>query len=259
MTEDRKSRTAIIAGGTSGIGLSIVQRLLDLGYRVAAFGHTESASQAARSSLGEALGSGRALIEKVDVKYPQDVHQFCEKVNSVWGGADTLVYCVGISPKDPKGNARRLGDVQAGEWDEVIATNLTGAFLCTRATIGAMASRGFGRIVLIGSLAARTRPQVAGVAYTVSKAGLGGLARALVSEFAGKGVTVNVVAPGRIISPMSGSPESPVNIEAMKRIPTGRLGVAEDVSAAVAFLVSEEASFINGAILDVNGGEFVPT
>lgn len=68
-----------------------------------------------------------------------------------------------------------------------------------------------------------------------------------------------MIAPGRIITPMSGSPESPVNIEAMKRIPAGRLGVADDVSAAVAFLVSEEASFINGAILDVNGGEFVPT
>ncbi|KQR36092.1 3-oxoacyl-ACP reductase FabG [Agrobacterium cavarae] len=259
MTEDRKSRTVIVAGGTSGIGLSIVQRLLGLGYRVAAFGHTESASQVARSTLAEALASGRALIEKVDVKSQREINQFCQKVNTVWGSADTMVYCVGISPKDANGNAMRFGDVQVGEWDEVIATNLTGAFLCTRATIGPMAIKGFGRIVLIGSLAARTRPQVAGVAYTVSKAGLGGLARALVSEFASKGVTVNVIAPGRIITPMSGSPESPVNIEAMKRIPAGRLGVADDVSAAVAFLVSEEASFINGAILDVNGGEFVPT
>lgn len=259
MTEHRKSRIAIVAGGTSGIGLSVVQRLLDLGYRVASFGHTESASLAARSTLDDALASGRALIEKVDVKSRAEVNQFCHKVSTIWGSADTLVYCVGISPKDPKGNARRFGDVRAGEWDEVIATNLTGAFLCTQATIGPMASKGFGRIVLIGSLAARTRPQVAGTAYTVSKAGLGGLARALVNEFAREGVTVNVVAPGRIVTPMSGSPESPINIEARKRIPTGRLGLAEDVSATVAFLVSEEASFINGAILDVNGGEFVPT
>ncbi|WP_284760012.1 3-oxoacyl-ACP reductase FabG [Agrobacterium sp. fls2-241-TYG-188a] len=259
MIEPRERRTAIVAGGTSGIGLSVVQRLLDLGYRVAAFGHTESASQAARSTLGEALASGRALIGKVDVKAPREVTLFCQTVGTVWGSADTMVYCVGISPKDANGSARRFGDVHVSEWDEVIATNLTGAFLCAQATIGAMASKGFGRIVLIGSLAARTRPRVAGVAYAVSKAGLGGLARALVSEFASAGVTVNVVAPGRIMTPMSGSPISLINIEAMKRIPTGRLGVTEDVSAAVAFLVSEEASFINGAILDVNGGEFVPT
>ncbi len=259
MIEPRERRTAIVAGGTSGIGLSIVQRLLDLDYRVAAFGHTESASQAARSTLSGALASGRALIGKVDVKFPREVALFCQKVSTVWGSADTLVYCVGISPKDANGVARKFGDVQVSEWDEVLATNLTGAFLCTQATIGPMVSKGFGRIVLIGSLAARTRPQVAGVAYTVSKAGLGGLARALVSEFASGGVTVNVVAPGRIITPMSGSPTSPTNIEARKRIPTGRLGIAEDVSATVAFLVSEEAGFINGAILDVNGGEFVPT
>lgn len=259
MTEHRKIRTAIVAGGTSGIGLSIVQRFLDLGYRVAAFGHTEGASQAARSTLREALASGRALIEKVDVKSRQEVNQFCQNVSTIWGSADTMVYCVGISPKDSNGIAVRFEGVQVGEWDEVVATNLTGAFLCTQATIGPMTREGFGRIVLIGSLAARTRPQVAGVAYTVSKAGLGGLARALVSEFASKGVTVNVVAPGRIVTPMSGSPTSATNIEAMKRIPAGRLGVVEDVSATVAFLVSEEAGFINGAVLDVNGGEFVPT
>uniref|UniRef100_UPI003101987F SDR family NAD(P)-dependent oxidoreductase n=1 Tax=Neorhizobium sp. EC2-8 TaxID=3129230 RepID=UPI003101987F len=130
--------------------------------------------------------------------------------------------------------------------------------VCCQAIAPAMASQGHGRIIFIGSVAARTMPRVAGASYVVSKAGLAGLARALVNEYAGQGVTVNTVSPGRVLTEMTMPSNSPANQAALVRIPAGRLGLPEDVAAAVEFLTSASASFINGAILDVNGGEFLP-
>jgi 3-oxoacyl-[acyl-carrier protein] reductase len=122
----------------------------------------------------------------------------------------------------------------------------------------AMKAAGYGRIVLVGSVAARTTPKIAGAAYVASKAALSGLARSIVTEYAGTGVTVNVIAPGRILTPMTGPAHSAQNQAALQRIPVGRLGDPTDVAAAAAYLASEDAGFINGAILDVNGGEFAP-
>jgi 3-oxoacyl-[acyl-carrier protein] reductase len=115
-----------------------------------------------------------------------------------------------------------------------------------------------GRIVLVGSLAARTLPRIAGAAYVASKSGLAGLARCLVSEYSRYGVTANTVCPGRILSEMTGPAASPTNQAALDRIPVGRLGQPKDVARVVEFLVRPDSDFINGAIVDVNGGEFVP-
>lgn len=258
MTQRNPRRTTIVAGGTSGIGFSIVKRFLHLGYRVATFGHREYAADAARSALAAYVASGDALIECVDVRSQSEIHSFCNLVDTTWQHPDTLVYCAGISPKTASGRASPFVAIDLDEWNEVIATNLTGAMLCSQAVVGNMAKCGFGRIVLIGSLAGRTRPSIAGPAYAASKAGLAGLSRAMVNEFASAGVTVNVVAPGRIITPMSGERASHTNLDALKRIPAGRPGEPDEVAAIVAFLVSEEAGFVNGAVVDINGGEYVP-
>ena len=112
--------------------------------------------------------------------------------------------------------------------------------------------------MLIGSIAGRTIPRIAGAPYVASKAAIAGVARSLVATCRGTEITINVVAPGRIATDMAGDPESAINRGALARIPVGRMGRAEDVAGLVRFLLSSDAGFINGAIIDVNGGEFAP-
>ncbi|WP_312808368.1 3-oxoacyl-ACP reductase FabG [Agrobacterium cavarae] len=258
MIQNNRSRVAVVAGGTSGIGLSVAHHLLGLGDKVALFGHTEGAAEAARSTFRSYIESNSAMVECCDVRNPSEVRGFFKDVEYRWSAPDILVYCAGISPKGPDGSARPFVSIDLDEWKNVLDVNLTGAMLCCQFAIPGMMANGFGRIVLIGSLAGRTRPMIAGAAYAASKAGLGGLARALVSELSSNGITVNVVAPGRIITPMAGSRTSQVNLEAAKRIPAGRAGESDEVAALVGFLISDEAAFINGAIVDINGGEYTP-
>jgi 3-oxoacyl-[acyl-carrier protein] reductase len=115
-----------------------------------------------------------------------------------------------------------------------------------------------GRIVLIGSLAARTVPKIAGASYVAAKSALVGLARSILSEYSPHGITLNTICPGRIISEMSGPPDTPGNRAALTRIPIGRVGEPQDIARVVEFPVRPESDFINGAIIDVNGGEFTP-
>jgi len=258
MKRDRQRRVAVVAGGTSGIGLAVARHLLDTGHKVAVFGQTESAAKSARSFFEAEIASNQLLVGCCDVRNPGEVGDFFHDVETLWSSIALMVYCAGISPKSADGVAKRFTSVDLCEWNDVLAVNLTGAMICCRAALPSMVNQRFGRIVLIGSLAGRTRPMIAGAAYAASKAGLAGLARALVSEFSADGITVNVAAPGRILTPMAGTAETPVNLDAAKRIPSGRLGEAEEVARLVGFLVSDEAGFINGAIIDINGGEYTP-
>jgi len=130
--------------------------------------------------------------------------------------------------------------------------------VCCQCVLPAMAERRYGCIVFIGSLAGRTTPRIAGAAYSASKSALVGFARSIVSEYSQFGVTANTITPGRIVTDMAGPTDSPLNQESLARIPIGRLGRPEDVARAVAFLVAPDADFVNGAVLDLNGGEFTP-
>ena len=156
----------------------------------------------------------------------------------------------------------RVGDspnteVPLAEWNDVLAVNLTGAMVCCQAVLPGMASRRQGRIVFIGSLAGRTTPRIAGASYSASKSGLTGLMRAIVSEHSAAGVTANTICPGRILTEMAGDPRLPANQAALARIPCGRFGQPDDVARLVSFLIADDADFINGATIDLNGGEFV--
>ncbi|NTG02313.1 SDR family oxidoreductase [Agrobacterium rhizogenes] len=251
------SRIAVVTGGTSGIGLATARKLLKAGHRVAVFSHSAKTVADATAMLSAEFGSGRILGRIVDLSDPAAVTRFFDDLSSIWGPVEILVCNAGISPKGPDG-PRRFEDIELQEWNEVLAVNLTGAMLCCQAVVDGTRAAGFGRIILIGSLAGRTRPRIAGGAYTASKAALAGLMRLLVGPFGPFGITVNLVAPGRILTPLTGDPDTPANREAVGRIPSARLGTPEDIAAAIAFLASEEAGFVNGAILDINGGEYAP-
>ncbi|MBY5675741.1 SDR family oxidoreductase, partial [Rhizobium leguminosarum] len=222
------------------------------------FSHGEASVMAAGAALAEAFGPERSLARRVDLREPSAISSFFGEVARDLGTPGILVCNAGISPKGPDGPLN-VSDLTLEEWNDVLAVNVTGTMLCCRAVLPGMKKSGFGRIILIGSLAGRTRPRIAGASYATSKAALSGLSRVLVSEYGPYGITSNVVAPGRILTPLTGSPESKINVDALARIPAGRLGIPEDVAAVIAFLVSEDAGFVNGAIIDVNGGEFAPS
>lgn len=251
------SPITVVTGGTSGIGLACAQKFLTNGHRVAIFSQQASRVAEARSSLVDRFGKDHVYAETVDIRQRTDVKRFMANVRDRWGAPSILVCSAGFSPKR-SGTRLRFHEIPLDEWNDVLAVNLTGAMICCQMVAPAMASQGYGRIVFIGSVAARAMPRIAGASYVASKAGLAGLARTLVNEYASLGVTVNTVAPGRILTEMTMPEDSPVNHSALSRIPAGRLGQPDDIAAAVEFLASSSAGFINGAVLDVNGGEFLP-
>ncbi|MDK4732026.1 3-oxoacyl-ACP reductase FabG [Rhizobium sp. CNPSo 3490] len=252
------ARVAVISGGTTGIGLATAFRLLSAGHRVAVFSHGEASVTAARAALAGAFGSGMSLARQVDIREPAAIRDFFSEVADVLGVPEILVCNAGISPKGPEGPPD-VANLSLEEWNDVLTVNLTGSMLCCQAVLPAMKEKGYGRIIFVGSLAGRTRPRIAGASYVASKAALSGLSRVLVSQYAQYGITSNVVAPGRILTPLTGSPETKTNIDALTRIPAGRLGDPDEVAAVIAFLATEDAGFVNGAIIDVNGGEFAPS
>lgn len=258
MTPTDRERIAVITGGSSGIGLAVVSRLLARGYRVGFFGQNDIHVATAQARLAREFDRNTFFGQPADVTSPHDLEAFLTKIGDRFGPPDTLVCSAGISPKGPHG-AIAFDRIPLSEWNNVMAVNLTGAMMCCQKVLPFMMQHRFGRIVFIGSLAGRTRPHIAGAAYSTSKAALSGLARSLVAAVAKTGVTVNTIAPGRIVTDMTGDARTPANRDALKRIPIGRLGHPNDIAAAVEFLVSPDAGFINGAIIDVNGGEFTPT
>ena len=247
---------AVVTGGSGGIGLATVERLLDAGWRVGIFSQQGDRVEAAVAALAERGFSDRVHGETVDLRDAGQIASFFSDLEGRWGEVTALVCNAGFSPKGPNGRVA-IADIDPQEWDDVLRVNLTGAFHCCRAVLPGMVRRGIGRIVLIGSVAGRTLPRIAGASYVASKGALAGFARSIVSEYGGQGVTANTVCPGRILSEMTGSPDTPGNRAALERIPIGRLGHPDDVSRVVEFLVRRESDFINGAIIDVNGGEFV--
>ncbi len=248
---------AVITGASSGIGLATADALLRAGYRVAFFSHQAERVEAAARALSASYGTERIRSAVVDLRDPETVRRFFSDLAAHWPTPSVLVCNAGYSPKR-NGGRIPIAEIDLADWNEVLGINLTGALVCCQCVLPAMAQRRYGRIVFIGSLAGRTMPRIAGASYTASKSGLAGLARSIVSEYSQFGIAANTITPGRIVTDMTGPTDSLINKEALTRIPIGRLGRAEDIARAVAFLVAPDADFLNGAVLDVNGGEFTP-
>jgi 3-oxoacyl-[acyl-carrier protein] reductase len=249
-----EGRTAIITGAARGIGLAIARRFLEEGAAVILSDIDSTGLSKAIGGLGHL--SERAAAIACDVAREESVNRLVNETVERFGGVDILVNNAGISPKH-EGRKTPVAETSAAEWQRVLDVNLSGAFLCSRACLAPMRRRRWGRIVNIASMAGRTKAEIAGAHYAASKAGMMGLARTLAAEVGRDGITVNCIAPGRIVTPMAEEVPAEVNQAALARIPVGRLGTPEDVAAAVAFLASEQAGFISGVTLDVNGGAFM--
>jgi 3-oxoacyl-[acyl-carrier protein] reductase len=153
-------------------------------------------------------------------------------------------------------NVPWFSQMSSQEWARVIDVNLSSPFFLMQLLAPSMISNGYGRIINVGSLAGRAVPMIAGPHYAASKAGLVGLTRAAARDLAPYGVTVNCIAPGRVLSDLTGPAEAAVNRSALARIPVGRFGTAEEVACLAAFLASPGESVITGATIDITGGEF---
>jgi acetoacetyl-CoA reductase len=236
------AKTALVTGGTRGIGEAISVALKEAGYQVAAnYGGNDQAA---------ALFTERTAIPayKFDVADFDAVADGIRRIEEDLGPVDVLINNAGIT-RD--GTLHKMGHEQ---WQQVIDTNLGSCFNCARAVIDGMRERGFGRIVNIGSINGQAG-QYGQVNYAAAKSGIHGFTKALAQEGAAKGITVNAVAPGYVDTEMVRAVPENVLQKIIARIPVGRLGKPEDIARSVLFLVADEAGFITGTTLSVNGGQ----
>jgi 3-oxoacyl-[acyl-carrier protein] reductase len=247
-------RVVLVTGGATGIGFAIVRRFLAEGCRVAFVARRAEHVERALDDLGR--DEDRLVADTVDVTRQEDMAGFIDRLRKQWDEIAILVNNAGISPKRKDANAPWLLQTSLEEWEQVIDVNLSGSFILTRLVAPAMIAQRHGRIINIGSVAGRTMPLIAGPHYAASKAGLVGFTRAAARDLAPYGITVNCIAPGRILGKMMGSPEEATNRAALGRIPLGRFGTAEEVADIACYLASPSAGFITGATVDITGGEF---
>ena len=240
-----KNRVALVTGASQGIGRATALALAQAGARVAAA--ARNIGNIADVVAEIAAAGGEAISVPMDVADAEQVKAGFHHTIEKFGKLDILVNNAAIT-RDAL--AVRM---KADDWDAVLRTNLTGAHLCAQQALSVMMRARYGRIINVTSVVAETG-NPGQVNYVAAKAGLIGLTRALAVEIASRNITVNAVAPGFIVSPMTDPLPQEVKDGLLARIPMGRMGTDAEVAAAIVFLASEEAGYITGAVLDVNGG-----
>jgi len=240
-----KDKVALVTGASQGIGRATSLALAEAGAKVAiAARNTEKLASLAAEI---AAAGGEALVVPMDVADAAQVKTGFQQLLAKFGKLDILVNNAAIT-RDTLALRMKLED-----WDAVLRTNLTGAHLCIQQALGAMLKQRAGRIINLTSVVAETGN--AGQAnYVASKAGLIGLTRAIAIEVASRNITVNAVAPGFIATPMTDPLSQELKDKMKSLIPLGRFGTDRDVAAAIIFLASDEAGYITGQVLGVNGG-----
>ncbi len=242
-------QASIVTGGAQGIGLAIAARLAAEGSALLiADLNAEGAERAARSL---SASGATALAIGADVTSGEGRARIVSAALERHGRIDVLVNNAGILPRVP------LMEVTPEVWHRTMQVNLDAAFFCSQAVLPAMREQGRGRIINISSMSARTGGQASPPHYATSKTGLVGMTRALARVVGAWGVTVNAVAPGMIDTEMLAALTPEQRQWWLEQIPLARLGTPEDVAAAVAFLASDDAAYITGTTLDVNGGYFM--
>jgi 3-oxoacyl-[acyl-carrier protein] reductase len=243
------TQVAVVTGGTRGIGLSVAKRLAVDGYDLLISYRGDDA--VAESAKNELAATGRRVeVIAADVSTADGAGQVIETAMERLGKIDALINNAGIT------RDALLMRMSEEDWDAVLATNLKGAFLCSKAAVRPMLRQRSGRIVNITSVVGLVGN--AGQAnYAAAKAGLVGLTKSIAKEVGSRGITVNAVAPGFIETRLTDVLPEEMKEMLLKNTPLGRFGTPEDVAGAVAFLVSEDAGFITGHVLTVDGGLFM--
>ena len=239
------ARVALVTGGTRGIGAAISMALKEAGYSVAAnYGGNDEAANAFKAETG-------IPVFKFDVSDAAACEAGIRTITSELGPVEILVNNAGITRDG------MFHKMSFDQWSAVMRTNLDSMFTCTRPLIEGMRERGFGRIIIISSINGQ-KGQMGQANYSAAKAGVIGFAKALAQENANKGITVNAICPGYIGTEMVQAIDPEIlKAKIIPLIPVGRLGTPEEIARTVAFLASEDGSFITGSTLSINGGQYM--
>jgi 3-oxoacyl-[acyl-carrier protein] reductase len=241
-----EGKVAIVTGGARGIGYAISTTLANRGADIVIADLQADLAEKSASELGAATGR-RTLAAAVNVADPANVNSMVEKALTEYGHIDILVNNAGIT------RDKLIMRMEEADWDMVIDVNLKGAFNCCKAVFRPMMKQRYGRIVNISSVSGQAG-QTGQANYSASKAGLIGLTKALAREFASRSITVNAVAPGFIPTVLTQDLAPELKEAILKATPLGRMGTPEEIAYAVAFLASDEAAYITGQVLAVDGG-----
>jgi 3-oxoacyl-[acyl-carrier protein] reductase len=241
-------RIALVTGASQGIGRACALELARAGATVALAARNEAKLAEAVAEIESAGGKGAAFA--LDIASEESIKTAAKAVIERFGKVEILVNCAGITRDTLMLRMKRA------DWDDVLGTNLTGAFLLTQAVLSSMLRNRWGRIVNISSVVGETG-QAGQVNYAASKAGLIGMTRSIAREVASRGITVNAVAPGYIETPMTAVLSEELRKTMITSIPLGRPGTDMEVAQSVVFLASDAGAYITGHVLDVNGGMFM--
>ena len=246
------NRVALITGATGAIGMALARTFAAHGADLAL---TDAVTIGADALVQELRSLGRAVIfVQMDVTSRSAVTAAVQAVEAAFGRIDILINNAGVSIYGP------IDTINYADWQKVISVNLTGTFLCTQVVVEGMKARRYGRIVNIGSLAGKVGGpltpfgQMGSPGYAASKGGVMAMTKNLAKNFGPYGITINALAPGPIVTPMIASVKPELLEFLIGLVPLGRLGQPQDVANAAAFLASDEASWITGHWLDVDGG-----
>ena|ERR1700735_3750126 len=243
-----EGKTALVTGASQGIGRACAIELAKAGARLALAARNESKLTEVAAEITAAGGTAQTFV--IDMADEESIKAGAKAALAAFGTIDILVNNAGIT-KDTL-----LLRMKRADWDSVLSTNLTGIYVLTQALVSSMMKARWGRIINMTSIVGETG-QAGQANYAASKAGLTGFTKAIARELASRGITSNAVAPGYIETAMTGVLE-PKQLEAMlSQIPLGRAGTEQDVAHAVRFLASDEAAYITGHVLDVNGGMYM--
>ena len=243
-----QGKVALVTGATRGIGRAIALALGARGATVIGTATSEAGAQAITAALAEAGVSGRGLV--LDVAQPEAIEAALALIASEYGAPLIVVNNAGITRDN------LMLRMKEDEWQAVINTNLTAIFRVCKASLKGMTKARWGRIINISSVVG-SMGNGGQSNYAAAKAGLEGFGRALAAEIASRNITVNAVAPGFIETDMTQALPEAQREKLLTQVPAGRLGLPEDIAAAVAFLASDEAAYITGATLHVNGGMYM--